>query len=81
MLKSATSQEVTGNHTYNHVHAMTINSGDNMSLLINGVDSDHMVTKDDNATFTDEKTLQNLTVVERLDAGLVNGVCMRNLLD
>lgn len=77
MLKNATSQEVTGHHAYDHVHATAINS--DVSMLINGVDTEHMVMKDANATFTSVKTFQNFTVAKSLDAGLVNGVCIQNL--
>nr|XP_027220215.1 uncharacterized protein LOC113812508 [Penaeus vannamei] len=77
MLKNATSQEVTGHHAYDHVHATAINS--DVSMLINGVDTEHMVMKDANATFTSVKTFQNFTVAKSLDAGLVNGVDLADL--
>lgn len=79
MLKNATSQEVTGHHAYGHIHATALNSNNGVSMLINGVDTEHMVVKDSNATFTSVKTFQNLTVAETLNAGLVNGVCIQTL--
>ncbi|XP_047476928.1 uncharacterized protein LOC125030725 [Penaeus chinensis] len=81
MRLSVASQEVTGNHHYNDIHANGIHGkqGDGSQLLLNGIETYKIVTKGNNFTFVDKKTFNSLTVLQELGVQLVNEVDLSDL--
>ncbi|XP_063609339.1 uncharacterized protein LOC134783409 [Penaeus indicus] len=83
MRKSLASQVVTGNFNYEDFVVQSIEGStttDN-SLVINGINTNTIVTRGQNVTFLDKKTFLNLLIQEDLNIDLLNEIDLSSLAE
>lgn len=76
MRKNLASQVVTGNFNYEEIGVQSIEGSTTTdeSLLVNGINTNAIVTRGQNVSFIDKKNFQNLIIQEDLNIDLLNEV-------
>ncbi|XP_047476972.1 uncharacterized protein LOC125030755 [Penaeus chinensis] len=82
MRKSLASQVVTGNINFEDYFVQNVEGSTTIeSLVINGINTNAIVTRDQNVTFLDKKTFQHLVVQEDTNIDLLNEVDLSGLAE
>ncbi|ROT83230.1 polehole-like protein [Penaeus vannamei] len=81
--KSLASQDVTGNLHFGDISVQGIQglTTANKNVVVNGINTNHIVTRGQNATFLDKKSFQNLKILEDLNLDLLNGIDLSSLAE
>lgn len=77
MRRSVADQVVTGRHDYRSMTAgriCHIRCEQDLSILVNGIDTSTIVMRGAHATFTARKTFSHVVLRDTLDVATVNGV-------
>ncbi|XP_045125120.1 uncharacterized protein LOC123512684 [Portunus trituberculatus] len=84
MRRSVADQVVTGRHDYRSMTAgriCHIRCEQDLSILVNGIDTSTIVMRGAHATFTARKTFSHVVLRDTLDVATVNGVSLAQVLD
>ncbi|XP_037779775.1 uncharacterized protein LOC119576246 [Penaeus monodon] len=83
MRKNLASQVVTGNFNYEEIGVQSVEGSTTTdeSLLVNGINTNAIVTRGQNVTFLNKKNFQNLIIQEDLNIDLLNEIDLSSLAE